>query len=229
MSSPLVVVHVGRYPRRRQRQRRHRRVVVVVAGGIAPPSRPSHLLSSRCAAPAGCCVSPLCRPIVLRCPLLLSSRRPAVACRVASVDLSCRAAFLSSRRASWLLHVANLCRPIFLVAQPSCPLVVPARCCVSRRICRPILLRRVFVILSLAMPLSPHHAVPPPRPLIMPASCCVSRCRPFVLRCPLVAPAGCCLSRRLWRHIIVHRPLVPVNTRPRAERARTAHRQKKEP
>ena len=90
--------------------------------------------------------------------------------------------------------VVACCTPLshYLVAPPSCPLVMPASCCVSCRICRPILLRCPLVLLLLASPLSPCYVKPPSCPLVALAGCCLSRCRPIVLRCPLILP-----SRRL--------------------------------
>ena len=194
--------------RRPQRRRRHRRVVVVDADGTAPPSRPlvapagcrvSPLSPYRLAlpsrpliAPAGCCVSRrICRPILLRHPLVLSSRQLVVACRTP----------LSP----------------YLVVPPSCPHVMPAGCCVSCRICRHILLRCPLVLLSLASPLSPYHNAPPSRPLVAPAGCCVSRCRPIVLRCPLILSSrrlvADCRVASICRHIVLRHPLVLLSRR----------------
>ena len=107
------------------------------------------------------------RPLVLRRPLVLLSHRMVVACYVASIALSCCAALSSSRRASWLLVVLACRRPLspYLVAPSSCPLVVPASCCVSRRLCRPIMLCSLLVLSSRLL---------------------VVACRSIVLRCPLV-------------------------------------------
>jgi hypothetical protein len=119
---------------------------------VAPPSRPL-------VAPAGCWlflrVAGLYRPIWLHRPLVLLSCRLVVVCLVASVALSCYAAFSSSRRACWLLPVGL----------SSCAALSSSR--------------RTGWLLLVASPLSSYHLAPPSRPLVVPADCCMLSCRPI--------------------------------------------------
>ena len=89
-----------------------------------------------------------------------SSRRRRCRWRHCAALSSLSSLVLSLRCASWLLRVASLSP--YRLALPSPPLVAPAGCCVSRRICRPILSRRLLVISSCQLvvacrkPLSPY-------------------------------------------------------------------------
>ena len=83
-----------------------------------------------------------------------------------------------------------------------------------RSYCRPILLCHPLVLLSLVLPLSPHHVAPPSRSLGAPALCwticCVLQCRPIVLRCPPVHSLCRRLSCQLCRPIVLAcRPPLP--------------------
>ena len=72
--------------------------------------------------PGGCCVSHhICHCIIVRCLLVILSSHPLV---------------LLLRRL-----VVACCMPLspYLLALPSCPLVVPAGCCMSCCLCHPIL------------------------------------------------------------------------------------------
>ena len=110
----------------------------------------------------------LCRPIVLSCPLVLSSLWLVVACWVASVAISICAILSSSHHTNFLLCVARLCHPIWLhhpLVLSSCQLVV-ASCvtsvilffcaalspsCHSRFLCCHIMLRRLLVFSACRM------------------------------------------------------------------------------
>jgi hypothetical protein len=129
--------------------------------------------------------------------------------RVASVALLCYTAFLSSRRAGWLLLVAL---SPYRLALPSHPPVAPDGCCLSRRLCCHIMLRRPLALSSCRLivacrvvalssraarssshragwllfvtsPLSPYCLGPPSL-----ASCALSYCAALSSSCRLCRP-----------------------------------------
>ena len=108
---------------------------------LAPPSRPL-------VAPAGCCMlHPSVPPFFLHCLLVFLSCWLVVACRIASVALSCYAAFASSRHACVALSPSRgHDSSVTLSSWATLP-------CLGR----PILL---CCTLTLSSPLSPYYVAP---------------------------------------------------------------------